>query len=384
MKKLFLAFIPLLFTLKLLAQQNPPNACNLSDSKTPDCNLVYFGDFENLKESCYLKFTNFVLHSEGGNTPDLCYGSNKNTTNFANTLLSQGNDFQPYTDPSCHCVEDKSKSVVTKNDNFMHIGSKLTKKPYLEGICLPLKKQLDKSKKYLLSYEIYSGCIGVAGIALSKNEPCNITNAPAFPLPNTVAPVSVDCGNGVEFDPQTFPINTSGSLKWEQHSFVFTPEKEDINYITIHGLFSDDKTNNKYPNYCIYFDNIVITEIPNINPIVTSTITKNCVGGELEIKYEICIPPNSDEFEVVGLQISPTIPLSAGVTYKSTNFKAFKLPTIAGGKTFSCREFTMTFNIDKSVKTYTQEDIVVNIIYRRPCIEDVSIPKATPVIHKTG
>ncbi len=386
MKKLIFLFIISFFTAQLLAQ------CNLSDSKTPPCNLVYYGDFENLDKDCYLEFTNFVISPFNpnakaffGNSPDICEDNNKSSWHYEGNAKE---DLPLSFNHTWLCVDNTTNAIVKKKGTFLHTAAeyqKNNKLVYMEGMSFPLKEELKIGQKYKLSLEVLSGCRSVAGIALSTTTPCapisNISNSASLVNPFQVTalspPLITTCATLSSFTPFLIGLDLEGTLKWETREVEFTCT-ENFKYITLYGPFND---NINYPTQrtsSVYFDNISITKVPT-QPIVNTTVTKNCVGGELEIKYEICTPSFNDNIDIKAVTVSLSQALPAGVTYKSTTFTPFSLPK---NGVHLCQGFTMTFAVDPSVKTYKQEDIVVDITYGAACVNDLKLSKATPVTFK--
>ena len=278
-----LTFLHFLLLNQIVLGQKSINTKSCQGSQTPTCNLVCFGDFENINQAKWDELSDFDISDLTAGwqatgmvqTPDLLFG-----INFGSVF----GGFSPASDPSLVCSTTNG-IVQNPTGHFAHIVDGDKKR---EGFALPLKEELVEEKKYRISLNFYTGCNNQLNILLAKNMPCNhtISSFNGFPNDNKTALQKVDCGKGNTFIPlQTIFHTVLGMTKWQTYSTDITlPQGSDpVAFVIFYAHFNDAKKATS-----IYYDNITITEIPDA-PVITPTVITQCLPGEIEIDYDVSI-----------------------------------------------------------------------------------------------
>ena len=287
MRKLIFSLLFLHFLLpnQIVFGQKPINIQSCKGSQTPACNLVCFGDFENINQAQWDEFSDFDISAKPVSwqttgmvqTPDLLFG-----TNYGNVF----GGFPLASDPSLVCSTTNGIVTNPNNNNFAHIAD--SEGLAREGFALPLKEKLIEGKKYRISLNFYTGCDNQLNILLAKNMPCDhtVSSFDGFPNNKKTALQTIDCGKGNVFTPlQTIFHPVLGMTKWQPYSTDITLPKgsDPVAFIIFYTHINDVKQTTS-----IYYDDIVITEIPDA-PVITPVVITQCLPGEIEIDYDISV-----------------------------------------------------------------------------------------------
>ncbi|MFZ4545069.1 MAG: T9SS type A sorting domain-containing protein [Saprospiraceae bacterium] len=195
------------------------------------------------------------------------------------------------------------------NNEFIHMGSAPSN---VECIFLPLRSPLKVGKDYKIRFSKFSGCSNRVNFAFSIDQPCK---RPAI-LAGLISGTNIGCPG---FNPQIVGKDFTGSPvnppTWETLDFNFNAA-DASNYVTIFQNPASFLIPAIKSNYArsLYLDDIEITVLNAPQITIVPTIEKRCIGGNVEISYEICVVNNSSGT----ITLTPKLPTNSGLTFSSS------------------------------------------------------------------
>ncbi|MFZ4544502.1 MAG: T9SS type A sorting domain-containing protein [Saprospiraceae bacterium] len=280
-----------------------PSAIPVCQGSSGNCNLVCHGTFDNLATIQPFSHINIT---GGGNSVDFFQGSQLNVIDGApfNTFdMFCGNGFFFSTLPQ-NFVRSNNGNVDNK---FIQIGSDISN---VEAIFLPLRSTLKVNSQYKIKFSKFSGCTNHLNFALSATQPCL---RPAS-LAGLIGKVTVGCPS---FTPQIVGIDLVSSTMnppaWETKEFTFQATNSS-NFVTI---FQSPTSGGSAR--VLFLDDVEITELNAPVITVVPTIEKRCIGGNVEISYEICSSNNV----AATVTLTPKIMANSGLTVSNSSSNGF-------------------------------------------------------------
>jgi hypothetical protein len=330
-------------------------ACDMPDA----CNLVCHGNFDNLQR--IQPFSQIII-TGGGNSVDFFQGNQNTLLNpglgggaiFMNSLMFCNRDFifPPLT------INTVASSNGNPNNRFIQIGSHPTN---VEAIFLPLKKPLIPNRNYRIRFSKFSGCSNSLNFAFSNTQPCP---SPAR-LEGLIGGSTIGCPN---FNPQivsfNFPESPINPPSWQIFDNIDFIAANQSNFITIFqtpGMFSN-------ASRMLFLDDIEIIDLTAPEVTITPTVIKRCIGGNVEISYQICSPSGNP----ATVTLTPSIPTNSGLTpsnipnnqFPDGNGIIVSLPQ--NGQ--NCVTRTLIYNADGLIIGNTPIDISLNFASTNTCL----------------
>ena len=332
----------------------PPNTTNSSS-----CNLVINGDFEDISKT--EAFEDVKLHSLNGvtNSPDWFVGNSSNTIK---------NGFFPES-ASWFCNNTFTFSPLKKfivpsktiNSAFIQFANDDT---YLEAMYFPLKEALVIGETYDFSFDKFSGCANSLNFAFSENRPCpqSIFSSPAiFGNPQQ----TVNCGSYKYDIPQIISKPFSGNVKqWDNLTGSFVANKA-AKFLIIYPSFESIYADRSY-----FFDNIAVSKASIPKGDITATLIKQCIGGKVEIKYKICVPPTT--VSPINITLTPSFTPSSVVSLNSTlgNFTAGVDNVTLPFNGQYCIERTLVLDVKSTVLNGTILNVSLDYVSKDICFSN--------------
>ena len=249
------------------------------------CELVCYGDFENLPPGAFSAFQDFRILLNGMTT-DLITASTSIPVPPGTSVCD--------TEHLGGAVVPTPHSEVVPNSAFAGFE---TQTANYEGLQLKLREPLGATLFYELSFYVYSGCSNTLNFHFSTEPPCPIGDfVPIAPvLFSSASDVACD-GYLYEagyFTEQLFPdtdTDNDNIPEWVKYTIPFEAD-DAYRYLTIYQDIA--------PVYA-YFDNISVRRLePREVTVSAETLGSFCPGESSEILYTICSDEPLEDVELL-------------------------------------------------------------------------------------
>jgi hypothetical protein len=342
----------------------PLPACNLPPSS---CNLLCFGDFENMPGTDAFGLTTDVwdnFYSTYDDSGNRTYGSHGGlnphpaiTTELIQFDVLTALTNWPLTHQSLYgCLGNLTYPALPlpigfpNKNTYIGMASRRASYDNYDHIHLPLTKALDPSSNgvdnYRLTFWALTPCNDVQlRMVLSENPPCNdgrgnnLYNS-ADPTSLLVPPVCFGTFSGVAASCPTYTAvlnegvvmnntpDATGAYSWQQYTLDFHVTASNIQHVVFHPALGSGFYNPGNPSPCVpkyvVIDEMTIERITQPQLTVNSTLIGTaCSGNKVIVEYDIC-----SDVPVSGLDLEVQLPLGSGLLY--TNALDFANGQITG------------------------------------------------------
>ncbi len=228
-----------------------------------------------------------------------------------------------------------------------------------EGITMQLFRKTMPKCVYDFNIRVASGCARRLFILFSDNPPCPKSTG----IPIGYNGASTNCGGSPDFNVgEVWQLDVSANTNWQLYNLNDIIDGS-YEYITIYSSFVDGAPvpfNGPLESSCL-IDDVRLTERA---PMLTwkSEPKESCIGGKVEIEYEVCIDPNfnpntNPNVKPTSVALTPNIPLGMKLSSNCIDFKGgsatFDLPDPKGNL---CKTLNLILDVDAT--TYSINSVL--------------------------